>query len=283
MNRNSKELKRLSRQALLGNYGLVILALFLMQVITSLLTSPFETQMNGYVQTISQLQSTGNASISVSPGSFPVGSSIATLIISLIMTIMVAGEMRIHLELARGNKLPISTLFGEFKNRPDRYIVLTLLKALVTVACMVPAVILIVILAVGLLPNQQEVLFVAALSIIILLSFVFIIFFELRFSLAVFYLLDDSSLSAMNAMKESFHTMKGHCGRLLYIAFSFIPMVLLTLLSFGIANFWVSPYIYQVQATFYTDVTGEIDRKIDEARRMDEEMGPVLSDESFTL
>ena len=52
--------------------------------------------------------------------------------------------------------------------------------------------------------------------------------------------------------------MKGNRGRLLYIAFSFIGMALLGLLSFGIGFLWIYPYISQTIAVFYRNIIGEV-------------------------
>lgn len=282
MNRTSKELKRLSRQSLLGNYGLVVLALFLTQLITNVVISPFQAQIQTYSRGVSMAElSTAlpDTQVAVSPGSFPVWAMIAMIIIALLATVLLAGEHKIHLALARGNKLPISTLFSEFKNRPDRYIVYTLLNVLISFACILPLVIIMAIAAANVVPSNAT---IAVLTIVFTLAFsVVIIFIQLRLSLSVYYLIDDPSTGAVAAMKESFRTMKGHCWRRLYIDLSFIPMGLLVVLSLGIAALWVQPYMYQVYAYFYIDTTGEIDRKIEEERRMEEEMGPVLTDEKF--
>jgi uncharacterized membrane protein len=48
--------------------------------------------------------------------------------------------------------------------------------------------------------------------------------------------------------------MKGNRGRLLYLQLSFIGMFFLVLLSFGIAMFWVYPYLNMTLTEFYLDV-----------------------------
>lgn len=283
MNRTSKELKRLSRQSLLGNYGLVILALFLTQLITNVVISPFQAQMQNYSRSASlaELNMTlpADSQLAASPGSFPIWALVAMIIIALLATVLMAGEQKIHLALARGNKLPISTLFSEFKNRPDRYIVYTLLNVVITLACILPLIIIMAIISVNVVPNDAT---IAIVSVVFTLAVcVIVIFIQLRMSLSIYFLLDNPSLGAMSAIKESFRTMKGHCWRRLYIDLSFIPMGILVVLSLGIAGLWVQPYMYQVNAYFYIDTIGEIDRKIEEERRMEEEMGPMLTDEKF--
>ena len=72
--------------------------------------------------------------------------------------------------------------------------------------------------------------------------------------------------------------MKGNMWRYIYMIFSFIPLELLVGLTMGIGEFFLVPYMGTVQAAFYMDVSGEFQRREDEARRLEEEMGPVLSE-----
>ena len=52
---------------------------------------------------------------------------------------------------------------------------------------------------------------------------------------------------------------------------SFLPVVLLVIISFGTAIFWVQPYMTQTTTLFYLDVKGELDEVLE--RRKNE--GPV--------
>ena len=56
--------------------------------------------------------------------------------------------------------------------------------------------------------------------------------------------------------------MRGNKARKFYIACSFLGLSLLSGLSFGIGLLWVSPYINQVNAEFYRDITGETAQEI---------------------
>lgn len=266
MKRSCKELKGLARQALIGNYGLVILSYFLVQLIIGIVMSPFETQINTYSR---------NVMLYEEVISFPGFSFLAIFIIALISTALAAGVYAVHLNLARGNRPSVSMIFSQLKCRPDRYIVATLLLSLICIACMIPGILL---LCVGMV--SELLLLVAGIALIIA-GILLCIFLAMRFALTFLLLIDHSDMGAIRAMKESFHLMKGHCGRFLYISFSFLPMMILVVLSFGIAALWVQPYIEQVVCWFYLDVSGEIDRNIAAEQRLEEEMGPILTDEMF--
>ena len=84
-----------------------------------------------------------------------------------------------------------------------------------------------------------------------------------------FYLLVDfPELSASEALKSSWEKMNGHRMRLFLLEISFIPYILLSLLSLGIGMLWVYPYIQESFAQFYLDlmnpktVTGEWERTV---------------------
>ncbi|SFQ48878.1 Uncharacterized membrane protein [Lachnospiraceae bacterium XBB1006] len=273
MKRTSKELKRMSRQTLLGHYGLVVLAYFLCQAITGILTAPFERQINAYNRAIA-LQT---------PSSFPFVAVLAILIIALLVFILNVGQMKLHLDLARGEQPTISALFSQFKNRPDRYIISVILLTILSVLLLAPGMVMLIVASI--LENDPG--FAVSVGIWIaggtltFIGTVLAIFFALRFSLVNYFLIDDSSIGCLGALKASFQSMKGHCGRRLYIILSFIPMALLVLLSFGIASFWIQPYMFMTDVHFYLDVIGELTRREEEARRLDEEMGPMMTDEYF--
>ena len=53
--------------------------------------------------------------------------------------------------------------------------------------------------------------------------------------------------------------MSGHKGRLLRLYISFIPLVLVSVFSCGIAMLWVMPYMNAALAEFYLDVVRKPD------------------------
>ncbi|MCR4955743.1 MAG: DUF975 family protein [Lachnospiraceae bacterium] len=278
MKRTCKELKRLSRKNLLGNYGGAMLAMLIVSLIQTIVMSPFENQISSYQRNIA-LGTANSASVTMTYNTFPVFAFIGIIIVGLVATILQGGLISYHLKLSRGGEKPsLSMVFSQFKHRPDRYIVATLLMILIIFACMVPGIVLITVASTT--PALGGGLVFPGIFLLIA-GYVLIIWLSLRFTLIYAILADHPECGAVESMKQSFSMMKGNCGRALYIVFSFIPMALLVLLSLGIAELWVSPYITNVNTMFYLDVCGELDFKEEERRRMDEEMGPVLSDEEF--
>ena len=48
--------------------------------------------------------------------------------------------------------------------------------------------------------------------------------------------------------------MKGKKLRLLYLEFSFLPLLLLSILSFGIGLLWLQPYMQMTYTFFFLDL-----------------------------
>ena len=92
------------------------------------------------------------------------------------------------------------------------------------------------------------------MSIFLVISAIIIAVTRLLLSQTFFLLQDFPQYSAKELMKMSCQIMKGHKGRLFYIAVSFLPLYLLSAFSFFIAFFWLVPYTNAVMANFYMDL-----------------------------
>ncbi len=70
-----------------------------------------------------------------------------------------------------------------------------------------------------------------------------------------FYLaMDFSHLSAGEVLRETWQKMSGHRLRFLRLMIGFLPLLLLSLLSFGVGFLWVGPYYRMSVAVFYLDL-----------------------------
>lgn len=70
----------------------------------------------------------------------------------------------------------------------------------------------------------------------------------------MFFLMADKGLSAKDAQAQSMEIMEGHKWQYFVLQLSFIPWILLCLVTFGIATIYVIPYIYTAQAMFYRHI-----------------------------
>ena len=273
--RSCKELKRMARGSLLGRYGAAVGGFFIVSLIVSLIGEPFSNMVTDYAKTMS---TPGFQFVGV-PYSFITG-IVGTLIIALVSTILIAGRSKLLLNIARDEDIRIKLIFSQFSNRPDRYIVATLLMTLAVIAIQLPGIgLMIGVDAFLSMSGSAEVISYIIIGVLYFVLICVSIWLSLRWSFFTYILIDDPNISAVKSLGKSYNLLKGHCGKLFILYISFIPIMLLSLLSFGITSLWLEPYMESTFIHFYLDVTGEIDYKINEAKRMEEEMGPMMSDE----
>ena len=78
--------------------------------------------------------------------------------------------------------------------------------------------------------------------------------FSLAISQTYYLILDFPDATAMEVIKTSIRIMKGHKWRLFKLELSFLPLQLICLLSFGIGNLWLNPYMHMTYAEFFLDL-----------------------------
>lgn len=239
MEHTSAELKRLSREKLVGHWGLVIGATLLLLLIAYAVLLPFYLLFfitgGGMVQFITYVT--------------------ATLILGVIATVMECGISRMHLNFARNQKGQIGMLFGEFTNRPDRYILGILMLFGMEFLCMLPGG---VCWGVGVMEESALAMMIGVF--LYLMGAVLLAVIALRYQLVLFLLIDYPKMGAIEAFRESSRLMHGNKGRMFYLYLSFIGWHILGMMSAGIGMLWVTPYMNQTIVHFYMDVTGELDR-----------------------
>ena len=112
--------------------------------------------------------------------------------------------------------------------------------------------------------SRSLVLYITNNIFIMLWSFLFIIpgiIKSYAYSMSYYILLDDPTISANDARKKSIEMMKGNKWRLFCLQFSFIGWYLLSMLTFGILLFWVSPYMQVAEAKFYLSLLPEEEQR----------------------
>lgn len=76
----------------------------------------------------------------------------------------------------------------------------------------------------------------------------------LRYSMAYYIMMDNSQLSAIEALNQSKHMMVGFKFELFRLQLSYLGWFLLGVLTLGLAFFWVNPYYETAKANFYQDL-----------------------------
>ncbi len=243
---SSASLKTLAKGQLLGKYGTVIGAMILMQ----LCTLPISMAIAFLIGT--------DTVISV------LIYSIAYFLFQLFMGFFLAGQSYIYLKIACGQRPEINDLFYGFKGDSSKVIHLQAVLGGVSVLCSLPAMIAGVFtiqslqslsvdaISAGTFPVDPALFLVYV--ILDLAGTIISIYIDLMLSQVFYMMLDFPEYSAAQLLEMSIRLMKGHKGRLFYIQLSFVPLLLLSCLSCGIALLWIYPYMQATYANFYLDL-----------------------------
>lgn len=243
---SSASLKTLAKGQLLGKYGTTVGATVLMQ----LCTLPVSLAISFLIGT--------DTVISVFIY------SAAQFLLQLFIGFFHAGQSFIYLKIACNQRPQISDLFHGFKYDTSKVLHLQTILGGVSVLSTLPASVAGVFLsrsmqrlvtdalAAGNLPVDPALFLLYV--ILYLAGTIVLIYVSLMLSQVFYMMLDFPEYSASQLMKMSIRLMEGNKGRLFYIRLSFVPLVLLSFLSCGIALLWIYPYMEATYANFYLDL-----------------------------
>lgn len=237
MKRKIKELKRIARGNLLGNFLPLIRAFVFCSLIVSLIETPFSMMTND---------------ILFSPTNIIY--YVAVILIMIASVVLTVGQYCLHLSLARTGEIHLSHLFYPLKHDANRLILAEIMIFVIEMLCLSP-----IIGAGAIFWFSDDVnLYLVAIGLVVL-GCILILWATVSFGLAYCVLIDQDDLSATKALKATLALIKGHKKRFLYMQLSFFGLYLLVLLSLGIGILWVQPYVMQTTTLFYLDVKEELD------------------------
>ncbi len=171
------------------------------------------------------------------------------IIISLIASVLVFGEMGIYLKIACNVQASIGDLFSGFSIHPDKPIIIRLIFMAMSCGCyLVPAVLFAVYMS-----SDRAGIFTLACFLAIL-GTVVLIYLKLSFALVYYLVLDYPRMNVKEAFGRSQALMYGHRFSLMYMYVSFIPLYMLSLLTLGIGNLFITPYRKMTMTEFYLDL-----------------------------
>lgn len=237
MKRSSKELKALAREALLGQYGSLIGAMFLLGMFSVILESVPVTITRNREDTTSLIIQ-----------------FVVTLIISVLVYLLQIGMTVIVLHMTRRQTYSLSNLFYTFRAHPDRFIIVSVIQIGISMILQIPAYIFLFLYPGDTI--KRVLLYLLLLLAGSIVSFIVL----LGFTLADLLLIDNENLGAIDAIRQSWAMMHGNKGRFFYLQISFFGLALLCILTLGIGMLWLYPYMMTTEAFFYLDLTGEIDQ-----------------------
>ena len=236
MKRRNREFKALARQALQGHFSLYAGAVILLFAFSTLLSN------------ISALFVSSDLNMS---------DFFTELLVNFIVAVLTylfeIGLYAMLLHMIRGEDFGMGDLFYAFKHGPDRFIIVSGIQLLITLLLEAPA------LFYTYMSKLSSVSDFAVYGILLLAGSLLSVILLLGFMPAVYLLIDDEDLDAMEAIHESFSMMRGQKVRYLLLRLSFIGMLCLAVLSLGIALIWLTPYMEATSIFFYLELNGEPD------------------------
>lgn len=237
MKRSSRELKALARDTLANRYGSFIgtLIVYFLIVLGSNMLLTFAFPFRGTV--ISSIIAW-----------------LASFIITLIISVFSVGLIRFSLNMCRGEQYRLSDLFFGFRTHPDKIIIAQLILTLISEICSIPVTIMDFMSSSNTLTLDE----LSFRSLVILACSFLNFVVTLGLHLTMYLLCDYDNPSAVQALRESWHLMRGNKGRLFYLSLSFFGIFLLGFLSCGIGFLWALPYWEITFSYFYLDIIGEL-------------------------
>lgn len=229
--KQSYELKALSRKQLIGKYGIAISALLTVAATVFLCNSVLPI-LYSFV-----------------PSALPWINILISIFFSLLLSVFTIGEAKLFLNIVTYTPVRSQDIFYGYGNYFGKSMSIGAIQLLIFYSTIsLPS----YLIREGLSnsPTNSTYLLLTALGLVGIITYTVL---SLLFSQARFLLVDLPNLKTMDIFRYSIRIMKSNKGKLLYIWISFIPLLLISLLSFGIALLWIIPYIQATLANFYLD------------------------------
>ncbi len=239
MHPSNREIKRIARAQLGGQYRLPVLAELVVALLPSLVLLPFSYLLSN---TGSILQN--------------ILYDLASFIVLILTAVLSAGRLYLQLNLARRKPFGLSDLLHCFKVRPDSFILAFLLYVVYALPYLVVRILfgILQVTTPAFLEAPWPAVSLLIRGILLVLTIAILLGYALVFPL----LLDDPNRKIRSAFQESRRLMDGNRKRFLLLLLSFLGYVFLGLLSLGVGFLWINPYLTQSVIVFYQDLSGEL-------------------------
>ena len=245
---SSVSLKSLARGQLLGKYGTVV-GIYLIQI---LCTAPISLAIALLIGTNTLL----NIFLY----------TIAQFLFGLLTGYFLAGQCYISLKVACLQPPAVSDLFYFFREDASKVLYIQVILSAISTLCSLPSLISGHYVNLSMMELASKALTAYELPVNAPLFLFYTIMYVtgnviniyiryILFSQAFYLMLDFPDYSASQLLKMSIQLIQGSRARLFYLILSFVPLLLLSVLSCGIAQLWIQPYMQTTYAYFYLDLS----------------------------
>lgn len=229
--KTTTEMKTAARGLLLGKYGIYIAAL---AIVTSIV----------YIVTMIVSMALPTDTIWGTILNFAI-----TLIIDLIAAVFSLGLIRFTLNICRNQPYKLSDLLYGFSTHPDKAIICRFLFTVAEIVCMLPALLFMLLYSI----TEKDIL-TLVIALLLVIGGFGIVVLHLTYDFVYYTMLDYPDATLKQLFTYCAEVMRGHRVKFFYLQASFLPLLVLSLLSFGIGFLFVIPYQNVAIAQFYLDV-----------------------------
>jgi uncharacterized membrane protein len=174
---------------------------------------------------------------------------VVMFVILSITGVLQLGLNLFFLSMACGSSFQVSQLFYGFKEQSNKAFMISAVFGLLQLLCLVPGQLC---AQFYLITFQSQYLirglWLMGIGIIIYIPV------SLMLSQSFYIMLDFPDMNARETLKYSMKLMKGHKKQLFLLECSFIPLMLLCLLTLGIGLLWLMPYMAMAETLFFLDL-----------------------------
>ena len=224
--KTTSQIKASARYALVDHVGTTVLASLLFSLI--------------YLLVINLVTPSYNS------GFFAVTIQISHLVLQLLTGIFTSGFAYMYLHMVYEDKVRVSDLFQGFKNEPNKAILIQCAFVLISIVCNLPLLIYEYVCA-----DRLNIAVILLLNLLLpALSFCL----SIPLSQAFFLLHDFPEQKTLALLRASVRVMHGHKWRYLKLCLSFVPLLVLCMITMFIPLLWLNSYFQTARAVFFQDL-----------------------------
>ena len=176
--------------------------------------------------------------------------------VSVFTGLLSSGVAYFYLKIVTGHIAVVNDVFYGFRMHSDKALTIQSWLTLITFIGSLPEYIVLYRM-----PSSPDASALTRYGVCMILSGLVSLALNLLYAPAFFLLHDFPQYTAKELLSMSRKLMSGNKIRLFYIFLSFVPLLLLGLLSCGIALLWVSPYMNATLAEFYMSIINNSNRE----------------------
>ncbi len=238
------ELKNRARDGLEGKYKGAILILFLSFVISWFARLVINSVASNTMRSVYAMTGSASAAQAVT-----IVFDVVLLAANILLGVMNVGIALYFLNIACGQEPFTKDLFYGFQNDSKKALMISAAVTLCNTVCLGPG----QYLSQNFLNTRDGKWVLPALAATAVGVCIYVPI-SLGIAMSFYLMLDFPGKSGKEVLKLCWRLMKGNRGRLFLLELSFLPLMLLCVLSFGIGFLWLEPFMQMTYAYFFLDL-----------------------------